>query len=87
MDLLKFTFILVIFMYNEHCSFNRCQFVSSQFNCIELLNEQIHGLCASRNGIPNILEIVMFLTKCGQSSSSRHTFRQCLFTVLHQISI
>jgi len=79
--------LLVIFMCNERCSFGRCQFVSSQFNCTELLNEKIHRLYASRNGIPDILEIVVFFTKCGQNPSSQHTFRQRIFTVLHQFVV
>jgi len=79
--------LLVIFMCNERCSFSRCQFVSSKFNCTEFLSEQIHLLCANRNGIPDILEIVIFFTKCGQNSSSQHMFRQCIFTVLHQFVV
>ena len=50
--------LLVIFMCNEHRSFNQCQFVSLQLNCTELLNEQIHCLFARRNGIPNILKLM-----------------------------
>ena len=34
--------LLVIFMCNECRSFSQCQFVSSQLNCTQLLNEQIH---------------------------------------------
>jgi len=65
--------IQLLLVFNERCSYSQCQFVSSQLNCTEL-NEQIYRLCASRNGIPNVLEIVIFLTNCEQNSSSQHTY-------------
>ena len=74
--------LLVIFMGNECCSFSQWQFVSSQLNCSELLNEQINSLCASMNSNANILETVVFLTKCGLNLSSQRIFNVlCQFVV------
>jgi len=83
-ELTRIQLLLVICMCNERRSFSRHQFVSLQLMRSELLNEQIHCLFARRNVMPNILETVLFLSKCGQNSSSQHTFRECIFTVLRQ---
>jgi len=51
--------------------------VSLQLNCTELLNEQINSLCASMNSNANILETVVFLTKCVQSAYVQKVYFHC----------
>jgi len=86
-SLRRIRLLLVIFMCNERRRFSWCQFVSSQLNCTELLNEEIYRLFARMNGNQHILENVVFRTKCGQNSTSQHTFRQRIFTAFRQFVV